>query len=411
MSSPLLRLPRRALLGAAAGIPLAAGIRPARAQGRPIRIGVMNDQSGPYRDIAGMASVNAVRLAVQEMAGSVAAEVVFADHQNKPDVGAGIARQWFDRDGVDLIMDVNTSSVALAVNQVCKEKDKAYINVGAATTDLTGPQCTPVTIHWSYDTWMLARSTGGAVVQAGGDSWYFLTADYVFGQQLQRDTTGFITRGGGKVLGASAYPFPGTTDFSSFLVSAQSSGAKVLGLANAGTDTINSIKQAAEFGLTRKMKVAALLMYLTDVHGLGLEAAQGLYMTESFYWDLNDRTRAFSERFKALYPAGRPNMDNAGCYAGALHYLKVAKEMGTAAAQASGAATIARLKSTPTQDDCFGTARIREDGLAIFPTYLFQVKAPAESRGPWDYLKVIVTTPAEEAWKPLNESGCPLVRA
>ena len=212
----VLHLPRRTLLGAAATAPFAAGVRSARAQARPIRIGVLNDQSGPYRDIAGMASVAGVRLAIQEMAGAVNAEVLFADHQNKPDVGAGIARQWFDRDGVDLVMDVNTSSVALAVNQVCKEKDKAYVNVGAATTDLTGPQCTPVTVHWSYDTWMLARSTGGAVVQAGGDSWYFLTADYVFGQQLQRDTTGFITRGGGKVLGASAYPVPGPPDFSSF---------------------------------------------------------------------------------------------------------------------------------------------------------------------------------------------------
>jgi len=406
---------RRTLLAAApalAAAPLAGTARAQGnpAQGKPVRIGVMNDGSGPYRDIAGLASAAAVRLAVQEMAGSVNAEVLYADHQNKPDVGVGIARQWFDRDGVDLIVDVNTSSVALAVNQVCKEKDRAYVNVGAATTDLTGPQCTPVTVHWSYDTWMLARSTGGAVVQAGGDTWYFLTADYVFGQQLQRDTTGFITRGGGKVLGASSYPFPGTTDFSSFLISAQASGAKVLGLANAGTDTINSIKQAAEFGLTRQMKVAALLMYLSDVHGLGLETAQGLYMTESFYWDLNDRTRAFSERFKALYPGARPNMDNAGCYAGALHYLKAAKDMGVAAAQASGAAAVARMKAMPTSDDAFGAARIREDGLAVFPTYLFQVKTPAESRGPWDYLKVVVTTPADQAWKPLAESGCPLVR-
>ena len=401
---------RRTLLAAAPVLAAAPLIRPARAQGKPIRIGVMNDGSGPYRDIAGLASVAAVKLAAQEMAGSVSAEVLYADHQNKPDVGAGIARQWFDRDGVDLIMDVNTSSVALAVNQVCKEKDRAYVNTGAATSDLTGPQCTPVTVHWSYDTWMLARSTGGAMAQAGGDSWYFVTADYVFGQQLQRDTSGFVTRAGGKVLGASKYPFPGTTDFSSFLISAQSSGAKVLGLANAGTDTVNCIKQAAEFGLTRQMKIAALLMYLSDVHGLGLETAQGLYMTESFYWDLDDRTRAFSERFKALYPSARPNMDNAGCYAGALHYLKAVKDMGVAAAQASGAAVVARMKAMPTADDAFGAARIREDGLAIIPTFLFQVKTPAESRGPWDYLKVVVTTPADQAWKPLAEGGCPLVR-
>ena len=404
----MITLPRRTLLATAAATPL---VRSARAQGRPIKIGVLNDQSGPYRDIAGLVSVAAAKLAVQEMAGSVQAEVISADHQNKPDVGAGIARQWIDRDGVDLIMDVNTSSVALAVNGVCKEKDRAYINVGAATSDLTGPQCTPVTVHWSYDTWMLARSTGGAVAAAGGDTWYFLTADYVFGQQLQRDTTLFVQKAGGRVLGASPYPFPGTTDFSSFLVSAQASGAKVLGLANAGTDTINSIKQAVEFGLTRNMKIAALLMYLSDVHGLGLETAQGLYMTESYYWDLNQRTRAFAERFRAVYPGPRPNMDNAGCYAGALHYLKAVKAMGVAEAQKSGAAVVAAMKKMPTSDDAFGEARIREDGLAVFPTYLFQVKSPAESHGPWDYLKVVTTTPPDQAWKPLAESGCSLVHA
>ena len=400
---------RRVLLGAAAALPV---IGRARAQGtRPMKIGVLNDQSGPYRDIAGLGSVWSAKLAAQDMAGGIGCEVVTADHQNKPDAGAAIARQWFDRDGVDMIIDVNTSSVALAVNNVCKEKDKAYINVGAATTDLTGAQCTPVTVHWSYDTYMLARSTGGAVAKAGGNTWYFITADYVFGQQLQRDTTGFVEQAGGKVLGASPYPFPGTTDFSSFLVSAQASGAKVLGLANAGTDTVNSIKQAAEFGLTRKMNIAALLMYISDVHGLGLEAAQGLYMTESFYWDLDDMTRAFAKRWQSGYPSVKPNMDTAGVYAGSLHYLKACKAVGAAEAHRSGAAVVAAMKKMPTDDEAFGKNTIREDGLALLPAYLFQVKTPAESKQPWDYLKVIATTPANEAWKPLKDGGCSLVKA
>ena len=400
---------RRTLLGTAASLPVAG--RAWAQSSRPMKIGVLNDQSGPYRDIAGLGSVASAKLAVQDMAGSIGGEVVTADHQNKPDLGAAIARQWFDRDGVDMIVDVNTSSVALAVNNVCKEKDRAYVNVGAATTDLTGSQCTPVTVHWSYDTYMLAKSTGGAVTKAGGTSWYFITADYVFGQQLQRDTTAFLTAAGGKVLGASPYPFPGTTDFSSFLVSAQASGAKVLGLANAGTDTVNSIKQAAEFGLTRQMSIAALLMYISDVHGLGLEAAQGLYMTESFYWDLNDSTRAFSKRFQAVFPSQKPNMDTAGVYAGTLQYLKACQAVGTAAAQASGATVVAAMKKMPTDDPAFGRNTIRADGLAIVPVYLFQVKTPAESKYPWDYLKVVATTPADQAWKPLADSGCPLVKA
>ena len=410
MTSPF-TLDRRALLGTAAAATVALpGRSRAQGQAQTIKLGVLNDQSGPYRDIGGMNSVAAVKQAVAEFGADFKVEVVSADHQNKPDVGVGIVRQWFDRDGVDIVLDVPTSSVALAVNSVCKEKNKVYVNTGAGTSDLTGPQCTPSTIHWSYDTYMLARSTGGAMVGAGGNAWYFVTADYVFGQQLQRDASGFITAAGGKVLGASPYPFPGTTDFSSFLVSAQASGANVLGLANAGADTVNSIKQAAEFGLTRKMKVAAMLMFLNDVHGLGLEAAQGLFLTESFYWDLNDRTRAFTKRFQQFMPGVCPNMTNAGCYSGALHYLKAVKALGVAAAK-DGAAVVAKMKASPAEDDAYGTTTIRADGIALTPAYLFEVKKPSESKYPWDYFKQVVATPADQAFRPMAEAGCPLVKA
>jgi len=400
---------RRTLLAAAAATPLLG--RRANAQAaRPLRIGVLNDQTGPYRDIGGQLSVNAVRQAVAESGAGLQVEVLAADHQNKPDVGASIARQWFDQDGVSLILDVPTSSVALAVNNVAREKNRAYVNTGAATSDLTGVQCTPNTIHWSYDTYMLARSTGGAMVAAGGDSWYFITADYVFGQQLQRDTTQFVTAAGGKVAGASRYPFPGTTDFSSFLLLAQGSGAKVLGLCNAGADTVNSIKQANEFGLTRSMKVAALLMYIADVHGLGLEVAQGLFLTESFYWDMNDRTRAFTKRFQTRMPGICPNMTNAACYSGTLHFLKAVQALGAGRAT-DGAAVVAQMKAMPTDDDAYGPGTIRQDGMAMFPSYMFQVKAPSESKYPWDYFKQVVATPADKAWKPLADGGCTLVKA
>jgi len=403
-------LARRTLLAAtttAATIP-----RFARAQAPTLRIGVLNDQSGPYRDDGGPTGVVCVRQAVQEYAASkgMAVEVVFADHQNKPDVGAGIARQWFDS-GVDAVVDVPTSSVALAVNSVCREKNKVMLNNGAASTDLTGAQCSPNTVHWTYDTYMLARSTGGAMVKAGGDSWYFVTANYVFGQQLQRDTARFVTAGGGKVLGAREYPFPDTTDFSGMLVQAQSSGAKVLGVCNSGTDTINCIKQAQEFGLTRTMKIAAMLFYASNVLALGLETAQGLLLTESYYWDLNDRTRAFQARIKDKTPNQWPNMVQAGCYASVLHYLKAAGDMGIAAAKADGRAVVARMKAMPTDDDCFGAGRIREDGRKIHPSYLFQAKAPSESKGGWDLLKLVATTPADEAFRPMSEGACALVKA
>ncbi|MBR0678970.1 ABC transporter substrate-binding protein [Roseomonas eburnea] len=406
---------RRTLLAAGT----AAAVMPtplsrARAQANTIKIGVLNDQSGSYSYIAGLNGVICAQVAAQEFGNrGFNVEILSADHQNKPDVGANIARQWLDRDGVDMILDVPTSSIGLAVNGICREKNKAYVNVGSATADLTGPQCSPNTIHWVYDTYMLAKSTGGAMVRAGGDSWFFVTADYAFGHALERDTTNFVRAAGGRVMGAVRYPFPATTDFSSFIVQAQASRAKVIGLANAGQDTTNCIKQIAEFGLTRRgTKVAALLMFIADVHALGLDVAQGLVMTESFYWDMNDRTRAFTQRVRPRLNNGQvPNMVTAGNYSATLHYLKAVADMGVPAAKASGVDVINRMKAMPTEDDAFGRASIRPDGRRIIPSYLFEVKSPAESRGPWDYMKLLQTTPAEEAFRPLTEGGCPLVRS
>jgi len=401
---------RRTLLATAAAVPL---IRPARAQAGVVKIGVLNDQSGVYRDISGPTSVACVRQAVEEFGSKgFQVEVLVGDHQNKTDIGATIARQWIDRDGVDMIIDVANSGVALAVNGVCKEKDRVYINSTGATADLTGSACAPTTIHWTYDTWMLAHSTGAAMVKAGGDTWFFITADYAFGTALERDTTNFVKQAGGKVLGSVRHPFPGNTDYSSFLLQAQASGAKVVGICNAGTDTVNTIKQAAEFGLTRSgTKLAGLLVFINDVHALGLEAAQGLVLTESFYWDLNDRTRAFTKRVLPKTGGAHPAMSHAGCYAGALHYLKAVADMGAAEAKKSGAATVNRMKAMPTDDDAFGAGSIRADGRKIHPVYLFEVKKPGESKAPWDYYKLIATTPADQAFRPLNEGGCSLVRA
>ncbi len=407
---------RRSLLKttAAASLVPALGL-PARAkaQSTTIKIGVLNDQSGVYRDVSGPTATACVRQAVVDSgitAKGVNIEVVQADHQNKPDVGATIARQWIDRDGVDVIVDVPNSAVALAVNGIVREKNKAYFNSTGATTDLTGAQCSPNTVHWTYDTYMLARSTGGAMVKTGGDSWFFITADYAFGHALERDTGRFVQAAGGKILGNVRHPLQ-STDFSSYLLQAQQSRAKVIGLANAGTDTINSVKQAAEFGVTRRgTKIAVLLMFINDVHSLGLNAAQGLVCTESFYWDLNDRTRAFTKRVLPTLNGNYPAMSHAGCYASVLHYLKAVADMGAAAAKASGADAVARMKAMPTDDDCFGPGTIRADGRKLHPVYLFEVKTPEESKGPWDYYKLLQTTSAEEAWRPLSEGGCSLIR-
>ena len=403
-------LTRRTLAAAAA----AAALLPrfGHAQAPTLKIGVLNDQSGPYRDDGGPTSALCARQAVAEFGDhGFPIEVIVADHQNKPDVGAGIARRWFDQDGVDAIVDVPTSSVALAVNNVCRDKNKVMLNNGAASTDLTGAQCSPNTVHWTYDTYMLARSTGGAMVRSGGDSWFFITADYVFGHQLERDTTRFIVEAGGKVVGSASYPFPDTSDFSNLLVQAQASGAKVLGLCNSGSDTINCIKQAREFGLMTNMKVAAMLMYNSNVHALGLDTAQGLLLTESYYWDLNDRTRAFNERVRPKTPNQWPNMVQAGCYASTMHYLKAVADLGIGPAKASGREAVARMKAMPTDDDCFGAGLIRADGRKIHPSYLFQAKAPGESKQPWDGLKLVASTPADQAFRPLSEGGCSLVKS
>ncbi|MFA6032043.1 MAG: ABC transporter substrate-binding protein [Myxococcota bacterium] len=374
-----------------------------------VKIGVLNDRSGLYADLSGEGSVIAARMAVEDFKAAdkgIKVDIVSADHQNKPDVGSTIARQWYDQDGVDVIMDVPTSSVALAVNQITKEKNKIFINSGAAASDLTGSACSPNTIHWTYDTYALAQGTGGAMVKAGGDTWFFLTADYAFGHALERDTAAIVTKNGGKVLGAVKTPFPGT-DFSSFLLQAQASKAKVIGLANAGGDTINSIKQAGEFGIVAGgQKLAGLLVFITDVNALGLQTAQGLVLTESFYWDNNDQTRAWSERFAKLNGGKKPSMVQAGVYSGLLHYLKAVE----ATKSKDSATVMAKMKEMPTDDPLFGKGKVREDGRKLHDMYLFEVKKPSESKGPWDYYKQIAVLPAEQAFRPLSEGGCPLVK-
>jgi len=405
-----LQISRRGILGSATAGALAFPLRRARAQKQTIRIGVLNDQSGTYRDTTGMTSVNCTRQAVEEFGNQgFEVDVTYADHQNKPDIGTSIARQWFDQ-GVDMLIDVPASSVALAVQSVAKEKNKVYINTSAGSAALTGEQCSPNLVHWTFDTYMLAKSTGGAMVQAGGDSWFFITADYAFGQQLQKDTTNFVQQAGGKIKGAVAYPFPETTDFSALLVQAASSGAKVLGFCNAGSDVVNSVKQAHEFGVQNSMKIATLLLFINDVHSMGLDVAEGLFLTESFYWDLNDRTRAFTKRVRPKLGSAYPNMNHAGNYGGTLHYLKTVAAMGPAAAKADGRATVARMKSIPCDDDAFGKSQIREDGRNLVTSYLFEVKKPSESKYPWDYYKLVAATPAEQAFRPLSEGHCSFVK-
>ena len=389
---------------------LAAG--PAHAQGISdgvIKIGVMNDQSGTYADLAGPGSVVAARMAVDDFGATkkgMKVEIVVADHQNKPDVGSSIARQWFDAEKVDVIMDVPTSSVVLAVNQIAREKNKALIVSTGATSDLSGKACSPNAIHWTYDTWSLANGTGLAIVKTGGDSWFFLTADYAFGHALERDTEAVVLKNGGKVLGKVRHPFP-SADFSSFLLQAQASKAKIIGLANAGADTTNAIKQGAEFGIVRGgQQFAGLLVFLTDVHALGLEKAQGLLLTEAFYWDLNDRTRAFSKRFAELHRGAMPTMAQAGVYSAVLHYLKAVEALKAD----DGPKVIARMKEMPTDDPVFGKGMVRADGRHVHPMYLFEVKKPSESRGAWDYYKVRSTIPAEQAFRPMDQGDCPLVK-
>jgi len=400
---------KRKLSSIAVGLALSAGAAQAQVSDGVVKIGVMNDQSGTYADLAGPGSVVAARMAVEDFGAAkkgMKVEILVADHQNKPDVGSSIARQWYDVDKVDMIMDVPTSSVVLAVNQVTKEKNKALIVSTGATSDLSGKACTPNSIHWTYDTWALANGTGSAIVKTGGDSWFFLTADYAFGHALEKDTEAVVLKGGGKVLGKVRHPFP-SADFSSFLLQAQSSKAKIIGLANAGADTTNAIKQGAEFGIVKGgQQFAGLLVFLTDVHALGLEKAQGLLLTEAFYWDRTPETRAWSQRFGKLHKGAMPTMAQAGVYSATLHYLKAVE----AAKTDDGPKVIAQMKKMPSDDPVFGKGRVRQDGRHIHDMYLFEVKKPAESKGPWDYYKVRATIPAEQAFRPEKDGGCPLVK-
>jgi branched-chain amino acid transport system substrate-binding protein len=404
------------LMAGGLGAVLLSGRAPARAQPRKVlTLGVLTDLSGPYGAIAGQGSIACARLAAREFAAAASPDfelaVISADHRNDARLGAAIAAHWYDQLGVDLILDVPNSDVALAVSAVAREKNKAFIDCGAGTGQLTGIACSPNTIHWSYDTTMLARSTGGAFTQAGGSTWFFITADYGFGRQLEDDTTSYVIAAGGRVEGSAAYAFPGTTDFGPCLRQAQQSGAAVLGLANAGTDVTACVRGAHALGLSDDMRIACLLMQLPDVHLLGLEMAGGLLLTESFYWDLNPRSRGFTQRLmKQETPPCYPDMIQAGCYAGALHFLKAFTAMGYANARADLASVIARMKATPTDDDAFGHGSIRRDGRAMFPAFLFQVKTPAESSGPWDYYRLVTTTPAEDAARPVAEDGCPIVK-
>ncbi|NPU15010.1 ABC transporter substrate-binding protein [Bradyrhizobium sp. 83012] len=384
----------------------------ASAGDKTVKIGALSDQSGLYSDLGGPGSTLAAQMAIEDSgltAKGWKIDVISGDHQNKPDIGTSIARQWFDVEKVDVVVDVPNSGVALAVNNVVKEKNGVYINSGAATSDLTNAQCSPNTVHWTYDTYMLAHTTGQALVKAGGTSWFFLTADYAFGAALERDTTAVVTANGGKVIGGVKHPL-NTSDFSSFLLQAQSSNAKVIGLANAGGDTTNSIKQAAEFGLTKGgQKLAALLLFLTDVKSIGLDIAQGLNFTETFYWDMNDQTRAFSERFaKRMKNGAPPTMVQAGVYAGLSHYFKALDALGEN--PHDGIKIVDKMKSMPTDDALFGKGEIQPNGRTIHTAYLFEVKKPAESKGPWDLYKLVGSVPGDQAFTPLDKSACALLK-
>ena len=385
----------------------------ARAQTKPkLKLGIITDLSGPNRDNSAP-SLACAQQAIEDFDAKnrgLDVEVLVADHQNKPDLASVIARRWFDVDGVDCLVDVSTSNTALAVNSVVREKNKVMMVVGAATSELTGAQCSPNTVHWAYDTIMYANSSAKAMLKKGGQSWFFIAADYAFGQAMRRDASAVITENGGKVVGSVAYPFPGTSDFSSFLLQAQASGAQVLGLCQSGADTLNCIKQMKEFGVDKTMKPITLLMYANEVRRMGLEVAQGLLLTESFYWDLNDRTRAFMNRVRPKTPDNWPTSASAGVYSNTMHYLKVAMDMGVVEAKASGAAAVARMKAMPTDDDAYGKGKIREDGRKLHSAYLFEVKKPSESKSDWDLLKLAGEVSADEAFRPLNKGGCPFVK-
>ncbi len=400
---------QRTMSLAALAVLLACGT--ASAQQINVKIGVLTDMSSLYADATGPGSVAAAKMAIADFTKAnpnVKVELVSGDHQNKPDVGSQITNQWYDVDKVDMVIDVPNSGVALAVSQITTTKNKVFVVSGAASSDLTGPKCNANTVHWTYDTWMLANGTGKAMVKTGGDTWFFLTADYAFGYALERDTAAVVEKNGGKVLGKVRHPL-NTNDFSSFLLQAQASKAKVIGLANAGGDTINSIKQASEFGIVKGgQSLAGLLVFATDINALGLQTAQGLFLTETWYWDLNDASRAWTKRWHQERGATNkyPAMNHAGVYAGILHYLKAVAALKSAA---DGNAVVAQMKKMTTDDPLFGKGAVRADGRVIHPAYLFEVKKPEESKYPGDFYKTRATIPADEAFRPLKEGNCPLV--
>ena len=383
----------------------------AQTMDKNVKIGSLGDQASLYADIGGAGSVAAAQMAVDDSGLTKKGwniSVISADHQNKPDIGSNIARQWIDVEKVDVFVDLASSGVGLAVSAVAREKNVVNLNSGSAASDFTNSQCSPNTVHWVYDTFMLANGTGKALVKAGGDTWFFLTADYAFGHALERDTAEVVKAAGGKVLGSVRHPL-NTSDFSSFLLQAQASKAKIIGLANAGGDTTNSIKQAAEFGIVAGgQKLAGLLMFITDVHALGLNVTQGLNFTETFYWDMNDQTRAFTKRFNEKYKKSPPTMVHAGVYSSVLHYLKALEALG--GNPHDGAKVVAKMKEMPTDDPLFGKGSIQPNGRKIHPAYLFEVKKPSESKYPWDYYKLVATIPAEEAFTPLDKSTCALLK-
>jgi len=403
---------RKSLGIAAITAALVCGTAYAQQKPMTLKVGVLTDMASIYADDTGQGAVAAAQLAAQDFMKdhkNIKVEVVSADHQNKPDVGTGIASKWFDVDHVDMITGVPTSSVALAVMQVAAQKNKALIDSGAGSSDITGSKCNANTVHWTYDTWMLANGTGKAIVKNGGDTWFFITADYAFGAALERDTTAVVTANGGKVVGGVKHPL-NTPDFSSFMLQAQQSKAKIIGLANAGGDTTNTIKQAAEFGIGKGgQKLAALLLFLTDVKAIGLETAQGLNFTETFYWDMDDKTRAFSKRFSdKMKNNAPPTMVQAGVYAGVRHYLKALEALG--GYPHDGVKVVEKMKSLPTEDDLFGKGEIQPNGRTIHSAYLFEVKKPSESKGPWDFYKLVGTVPGDQAFTPLSESKCALLK-
>ncbi|MBR0853464.1 ABC transporter substrate-binding protein [Bradyrhizobium liaoningense] len=397
-----------AALMSAAALLSAALITPARAQQTPLKIGVLSDFSSVYSDIGGQGNVEATRMAIEDFGGQMFGkpiDMVSADVLNKPDVASTIARKWWETEGVDMIIDLPTSATALAVMELSKQYEKIMIVTDAASSDITGKSCSPYTAHWTYDTYANAHTVGSAIVKNGGDTWFFLTADYVFGHSVERDTGDVVKTAGGKVLGSVKHPL-NTADFSSFLLQAQASKAKIIGLANGGGDTINAIKQAGEFGIVAGgQNLAAIVMFISDVHSLGLKLAQGLIITEAYYWDLNDKTRAFGKRFLERVKR-MPTMNQAATYSATLHYLKAVQAAGTKDTKT----VMAKMRELPVRDAFTDNGVLREDGRMVHSMYLFQVKKPEESKGPWDYYKLLAEVPADQAFRPLKDGGCPLVK-